>query len=305
MNYKKYVEKINAELSGYKSVIDTLGNAYKSEFGKVKNEAESMRGKWTSEYITEYIDKEKATIGARYKAKAIEEKAKHEPIVIHYLELIEKQLKNYFMTPANADFLNKINSIKITGLQLSNQEFQILKQSARSYMECRLLNELAKTRTKEEYGITEKGEYGAKEVKNPYFSLEVPDIDIVMNGFEQYKNSVMRVVNSYCGTNAELHECLGVSTPKHLCITAESYFRNGSRENFESIMENANSILPEAKVKRDLTENEKKLIDILVNPDYPSLAEGKIKEISEHSPELRQLFSLDNRYSKIIEKIEE
>ena len=85
-----------------------------------------------------------------YKARLQGTRAAVEPIVLHYLEMLEKQLDKYFNAPINPDFANKIMSIKLSGLQLTDLEFKILQDSATSYMERRLLNQLAESRTKTE-----------------------------------------------------------------------------------------------------------------------------------------------------------
>ena len=54
----------------------------------------------------------------------------------------------------------------------------------------------------------------------------------------------------------------------------------------------------DAKEITKLTEQEKNLIDILVDEKYPSLAGDRVKSICKNSPELASLFIVDDRYSK-------
>ena len=100
----------------------------------------------------------------------------------YYLEMLEKQLDKYFNAPINPDFANKIMTIKLSGLQLTNLEFKILQDSATSYMERRLLNQLAESRTKTERKAVINKESGEAEYKteqalDPYINLELPNIE--------------------------------------------------------------------------------------------------------------------------------
>ena len=67
-------------------------------------------------------------------------------------------------------------------------------------------------------------------------------------------------------------------------------------------MEKANSILPESKIKRELTENDKKLIDLLIDEKYPSLAKERAKELAEADTDIGELLALDERYKGIFEE---
>ena len=307
MRYKKQIEMIKKSLEDYKNGIYELALAFKSAICAIQEEAESMKGKWTDEYIKCHIENEKKINSAKFRVKTDELKKQYEPLVLHCLEVLEKRMEGYFNAPANADFLNKINSIKLTGLQLSNREFEMLKKSAHSYMECRLLNELAETRMKTEQKTTLDETTGQPKIEktkeeNPYLLLKVPNMETVMNGFEDYQSNVLRVINSYCGADAELYDVLEVAVPKHVAITSDSYFRNGTHEKFEKIMEEATAIMPERK--KTLSENDKELIDSMVNPTYPSLAKETVQKIASHSAEMLELFELDERYAKFVEEME-
>ena len=231
----------------------------------------------------------------------------YEPTILHYLELIKKQLDSYFNAPVKADFANKINAIKLSGLQLSDTEFQILQQSATSYMERRLLNQLAESRTKtERKAVLNKQsgepEYQTVQTADPYIRMELPDIDSIYKAYKSYRTAARGLLYSYAGHNAELSDMLENNIPNYVAINMDSYFRNGHEQEFAKVMDKANSILPESKIKRELTENDKRLIDTLIDPKYPSLAKSKVREIAENSPELSELFLLDSRYSGFLEE---
>lgn len=308
MKYKSYVANITKALIEYKGIIDKLETAYLQEKRELLNKAESMKGKWTEEYIAQY--KKDNAPDDRCKQKMKTARAKYEPTILHYLELIKKQLDDYFNAPVKVDFANKINAIKISGLALNDREFQLMRDTATSYMELRLLNQLAESRTnmveQHTYDITDptSGRNGVNLVErpNPYSLLKVPDIDVIYNAFNAYKTAAKGLLYSYAGAGAELSAMLDDNTPNYIAVTMDSYFRNKQEEKFAAVMESANSILPESKVKRTLTENDKKLIDTLIGSNlHPILVKGRVEEIAASSPELAELLSLDERYKEYLE----
>ena len=147
MKYKNYTEKITRALKEYKEKIDIQEAMYVQEKKTIQAKAEEMKGQWTDEYIEKYLAENNPH--SKYKKQMQDIRAIYEPTILHYLELIKKQLDGYFNAPVKTDFANKISAIKLSGLQLSDTEFQILQQSATSYLERRLLNQLAESRTKE------------------------------------------------------------------------------------------------------------------------------------------------------------
>lgn len=301
MKFKKYVSKISSELKGYRQKVDELEKQYKNAELKTTQEIEQMRGKYTETYIAEY--KKGINLTSKFKPMINQAREKSKPVVDFYLDLIEKEINGYFNAPVSTNFANKINAISLTGMKLSNVEFQILQDSASSYMERRLLNHLAENRTRSVENVTLDSNNnpvrGNMELADPYQRIELPDIEKTYDAFSNFKRSVNFLLNNYSGNDATLSECLD-NTPKHISITADSYFRNRSEETFVEILEKANAILPESKVKKSLSENDIKLIDTLVDPKYPTLAKSTVENISKVSPELSELFSLDERYKDYV-----
>ena len=82
----------------------------------------------------------------------------------------------------------------------------------------------------------------------------------------------------------------------------DSYFRNKKDEEFTKVMEKANSILPESKIKRELTEYDKRLLDTLVDSKYPSLAKDRVKALADADADIGSLLSLDERYKGFLEE---
>ena len=303
MKYQKYVKRISEALAKYKTEVDNLERSYNAERQKVKEEATKMKGKWTDEYINQYIADNNQD--ANFKARLQGARASVEPTVLHYLEMIQKSLDNYFNAPVKPDFANKIMTIKLSGLQLSDREFQILQNSATSYMECRLLNQLAESRTQkgEVVELDNSGQPHRKEtdVNNPYH-LDVPNLEEIYKTFENYKQSARGLLYSYSGQKAEMSHLLDNNTPNYISVSMDSYFRNHKEEEFTKVMEKANSILPESKIKRELTENDKRLIDTLVDSKYPSLAKDRVKALAEADADIGELLALDSRYAGFLEE---
>ena len=139
MKYSKYVKRISTALAKYKENVDALEGLYSAEHEKVRAEAQKMKGKWTDEYIGEYVLQHNPD--ANFKARLQVARAEAEPIILDSLDRLQKTLDGYFNAPIKPDFANKIMTIKLSGLQLSDLEFKILQDSATRYMERRLLNQ--------------------------------------------------------------------------------------------------------------------------------------------------------------------
>lgn len=304
MKYKSYVNKISEALAKYKADVDTLEGLYMADKEKLEAKVDSMKGKWTDEYIKQYRIDHSPDINSH--ARFHGARSRVEPTVLHYLEVLKNQLDKFFNAPVNPDFANKIMTIKLSGLQLSDTEFKVLQGSASSYMECRLLNQLAETRTKEG-DVTEVGENGEIQhkkgtLKDPYMYLNLPNIEEVYKSFREYETTVKGLLYSYSGTKAKMAHLLDDPIPDYISVSMDSYFRSHSEEKFTKVLENATSILPESKVKRELTENDKKLIDTLIDCKYPSLCEERVKTLAEADASIGALLELDERYAKFLEE---
>lgn len=305
MRYANYVKKISDTLAKYKTDVDTLEGLYRADKQKVQAKADEMKGKWTDEYINQYLSEHSPD--KNYKARLQGARAAVEPTVLHYLEMLEKSLDRYFNAPIKTDFANKIMAIKLSGLQLTDLEFKILQDSATSYMERRLLNQLAESRTKTETktvlnGTTGQPEYKTEQTANPYINLELPDMENTYNSFKSYSQSAKGLLYQYAGTNAEMSHLLDVDIPNYVAVNMDSYIRSNVADEFSKVMEKANSILPESKIKRELTENDRKFIDTLVDSKYPSLAKDRVKALAEADADIESLLLLDERYSKYLEE---
>ena len=308
MKYKNYIKKIASELNNYKKAVDEMIQRYKSDSMNHKNKVSQMQGTYTKEYIEEY-DKANKPTGRKYKKELEQLRSNADSVVSYYLGLLERQMDDYFNAPIRQDFSNKINSIFATGLQLSNIEFELLKKSAISYMELRLLNQLAESRKKQAEitdFIPETGETNRSlvNVSDPYVIADIPDIIGAYRDLKNYSSSVNNALNFYCGENWELRDCFEPGYD-YAFASGNAYFRLNPDADFEKTLESIAGILPAAKVKKELTERDKKLIDVIIDPRYPGLAKQTVKDIAENSPELAELLSLDERYAEFLPETEE
>ena len=119
---------------------------------------------------------------------------------------------------------------------------------------------------------------------------------------KSYMTSAKSLLYQYAGTSGKMAHLLDVKTPDYISVSMDSYIRNNAADEFLGAMDKANAILPESKVKRALTENDKKLIDTMIDPRYPSLAKDKVKALAEADSSIESLLLLDERYSKYLEE---
>lgn len=303
MKFKKYVDAITEALNLHKEQIDLLEKRLAEEQDKFRERVLSMAGVYTESYIEEFKKNYKLPMDFKAEMAKLSNVAMTE--VTDNLEAIKRRLDAFFNAPVRQEFANKVNSIAITGLALTDREFRILKDSASSYLEMRLLNQLAESRSRMEKVVEIDKQTGTPErknmkVANPFLGLEVPDIDEIYSAFESYSMNAKRFADSYCGENTGLKQFLD-DVPIPLAVTADSYFRNKADESFLSVMEKAVTLLPKAE-KKTLTEKDKKLIDTLIDPRYPNLAKDTARTLAESSPEIEELLKLDPRYREFLEE---
>ena len=234
MKYEKSLEKIITSVTDYRNYVDELVSKYETEKSLHNKTVADMRGVYTDSYIEEFKASWQPNVsyGDLMKSKRNEVM----PTINHYILQIEKEMDQYFNASPRTEFVNKINSIALTGMKLTNKEFELLKNSASNYMEMRLLSHLAESRTKQEMRstINDQGysENKVVEVENPYTKIELPDIDRTYTEFERLKNSVKTLINFYAGSKAELKDYLGDGVSQYVPLTADSFFRNKVADTF-------------------------------------------------------------------------
>lgn len=242
-------------------------------------------------------------------------------------------MDSYFQIPIGSGFAATVAAIKALGVTPNNREFDLLQGSSGGYWGRRLLNELAISRTKTEQGAElENGEMKRteKEAKMPYGGVELPDIEKVYDSLQNVKNAVNMAFEGYCGTNyelkdivfpidkaleqtnAKLSETYGVQPQKpkldNMAISrmagSVKCFDESHRPYtaFSEIMENIEATMPEPKGKTTLTDSDRNLIDTLISPNYPSLAQSDAIKIAKADSRLAEILSLDERYGKAVKE---
>lgn len=301
MRIKKYIKKIANILKEWKVSVDTLEEKYLREKSDLEKYCTEKAKQWKQEYIEQYMKENSPT--EKY---IIAYRAAREPVQIaieRNLSLILNRLDSFFGAPVSPEFANTIMVTKLTGLHLSDLEFQLLKNSVSTYAEARLLNQLAISRTKQINSIQiEKDgtlERALKDMKDPYLHLEIPDMDTVYKNYEHFKNSALRMANSYVGKSGTLNFALEQSLPTYLCVTSESFIRNHEDEKFLEIIEKANNALC-VKKRKVYTEEDKKIVDSLIDPRYAPSKE-KVYSVAAIHEEIEELLRLDPRYTKFFD----
>lgn len=229
------------------------------------------------------------------------EREKHQASADFYISLMKKDLDSFFNSPVRAEFANKVTAIKLTGLQLSNTEFRLLQESANTYLERRLLNQLAVNRT--------HSEVNGQESAQPCWEVMVPDIDRIYEAFKNMQTNVNTGFQWYCGENMELQDF--VADGRDIIVVAPAIAhalvcfdpkRNDSYKRFTEMVEKAQSILPESKAKTELTEADKQFIEVLLPTSdyerYQNFTKSKAVDLAKASEEIASILLLDPRFSK-------
>lgn len=300
---KNYANKITELLKDYKNKIDSIEDNYKSQLKKNRQTAESMRGKWTDDYIREYIVNNSPD--AEYKITFDTVRKKIQPQINFYISLIEKSIDRYFNQPANQDIINKATAVNNLGIRLTDEEFKMLEKQASTYFDFRIISQLAESRTKEQVVHRRKGEEvvaAIEEVPDSYIFTNLPTIDGLKIGFGNYKREVNFMIDAYSGKDGALYSLLDdKSIEQFNALAADSYINNGAEEKFLNVLSPYLTMCEKTNIKRILTENDKAVIDSITNNTYVGI-ETKVKEICKNSPELAELFLLDERYEKYAAK---
>ena len=320
MNCEKNYNRIFDVLVKYKDFVNTQEHECKVRKGYINKTYQEMvdSRKYTQDYLKEYKAKTKPRTDD-LNAKIQEERKKAKSVVSRELGKIKHEMDSYFNAPLNQELANKINSITITGLKLSNTEFDLLKNQAKSYMDLRLLNQLAESRTKTEQKgvITDPNNinmdnnlhYEKVENPNPYY-IDLPNIDICYSELKQFENRAMYCLDYYIGAEClnDMVECserdkYGQLPKVYINASADTIFKANANDSFINMLNGLN--IKDFSVNQELTEDETAIIDGLINPNYPMLAKDKVKEVyAMGNSYINGLLENDNRYSKIVANID-
>lgn len=328
MNYKKAMKKIMQQLTEYKGTVDTLANSYLAEVEKRDKELEGMIGKYTDEYIKESRMNWKPEMD--YGRAISMAREKHQKIALAYIDQIKKELDSYFQIPVNPGFAATVTALKTIGAKVSDREFQLLQGASSGYWDRKLLSELATSRTektnKVELNETNEPERTTVDKPVPYTGVELPDIEGIYDSFRNVENAVNTALQGYCGEAYELKDIIfpleqtngnfkkeyKIEPPKQMhntmaiikMTTAIQCFDNNyhSYVSFAKMMDNLEATITEPKKKTVLTDSDRKLIDVLIDFNYPSLAQEEAIKIAKADSRLREILSLDERYGAAVKK---
>lgn len=333
MNYRKLMEQIFAELAEYKRAIDGwIAPQYLQECRTRDEKIKNMQGKYTNEYIQEYIQNWKPDTDYGETIRTARER--HYAIVKDCLNQTKQELDGYFSAPASPDFAATLTGIKALGLNLTNLEFSLLENTAKTYLDRRLLNELAVTRCAEvvKTKLNQDSEPEAAKISEPrpYSGIFVPDIEEVYGNFQNVKNAVDTAFTGYCGenyilkdiifplseaveqANAKLAEEYNITPPKPIRSTIDIIKMSNAEKCFDKnyapyvafieTMNKLESAVPKPPKKTILTNADIALIDALIDPTYPSLAESAAIKVAKADEQLKEILLLDPRYNKAVTK---
>lgn len=331
MKYQTFMKKIMEQLTAYKAEVDEMAMSYVSEKTKHEKELEDMRGKYTPEYIEESRRnwQPKADYG-----KIIDlARETHGKIAMNYFDKIKSEMDGYFQIPVNSGFASTVSAVKAVGVTLNDREFRLLQEASGGYWGLRLLNELGVSRTKtEQMAELEDGQAKRveKEVSKPYTGVELPDIEMAYESLQSMKNALNIAFSSYCGegcelkgivfplskateaTNHKLASEYGVQPQKqtldNLTISKMASSVKCFDENYHSytafseMMGSLAATMPKPKRKEVLTDDDKKLIDTLIDSKYESLGKEQAVQIAKADDRLAEILRLDERYGESVRK---
>ncbi|MDE7430661.1 MAG: hypothetical protein K2N34_01900 [Lachnospiraceae bacterium] len=329
MKYQKNLQKIMQELSQYKSEVDEMATAYIAEKTKHEKQLQSMEGKYTESYITEERRNWKPKVNYRGVIDLARET--HRKIAMSYFDKIKSEMDGYFQIPVDSGFASTVSAIKAVGVTLNNREFELLQGASGGYWGRRLLNELAVSRTKTEQGTElENGEMKRteKETKIPYGGVELPDIEKVYDSLQNILNAVNTAFEGYTGEEYQLKDIVfpkdrlaevthdkiaseyGVEPPKQtmnamqiskMATSVKCFDENyHSYVAFAEMMNVLESTMPKPKKKEVLTDDDRRLIDSMIDSRYEYAAKEQAAKIARADSRLAEILSLDERYKTAV-----
>ncbi len=331
MEHKEFIKKIIQQMKTYENIVDGLSSSYVEEHAKHEQELEAMRGKYTESYIEESRRNWKPS--RDYGKLITAAREKHQKNANAYLDKIKAEMDGYFQIPVDSGFAATVTAVKSLGLTLNNREFEVLQGASGGYWGLRLLNELGVSRSKTEHqAVLEDGEPKYEKVEKgiPYRGVELPDIEKAYDCLRDAKKAVDLAFENYCGannelkdivfplskykeeTNAKLAQEYGIQPPKQtrdiMTISKMASAKKFFDENhayyaaLSEMMDSLDATMPKPKRKTELTDYDRKLIDTLVNSNYPAIAQDDAVRIAKADSRLGEILSLDERYGAAVRK---
>lgn len=302
-NFKR-TERIDNELLLHKAFVMRLIDEYNGAVA----ERERMKntGHFSESYIQETFNKRIAELDIKGRL----EKSKAETLtrVKSLLGYCKADMDAFFTGDVTRGFAEKINAYNSVGVDLSDREFDLLHKQAKTYSDLRLIQTFAEKRN-EKIRTTEVDKDGNinavdKVSGNGFVSrtVKVPDIERAYAMHEEYERAVLSFVSHYYGNENELLNVSGSNIASFVGALSTNYYDHKAKDKYNKYIEELSAFLPENKVKTELTDNDKRLIDALVDEKHPFLAKSEVKRWIDINPDYADLFALDDRYAQFVEE---
>lgn len=330
MRHQLYLKKIMNQLSEHKKTVDELAVSYLSEKNEFESELQSMQEKYSSEYIAE--SRKNWTPKLDYSKKLNDSRAKHQKVTTYCLDKIRGELDKIFQQPVNLAFSETVSALKKVDAKLDNQEFELLEGMAKSYWDRKILKEFALSRTQKtntaQLGRGNNPKSVTVDKPAPYAGITLPDVGQIYDSFYGLKNAVS-IAFYYCGQdyalksvvfpevetaqkkNEKLEKEYGAKAEKPTLralqvarmATAPKCFdpNHSPYKNFADTIERLEDLMPGIKSKTELTDDDKALIDAMIDSKYLSLAEMQAAKIAKANDGMAELLLLDERYKETVE----
>lgn len=304
---KSNMDHITRALKEHKANIDGNVKFFTAENKAFNDEIEGMKGKYTEEYIEE--TRRNHTPKIDYKAAMIKSQKTATAAVKKYADIIREEIEAFYNAPVSPEFANKVNAIAITGMPLTDREFDMLARSCSSYMEARILAHMAESREKEttinKVNIAGEVEAQKTTTPTPYYLPDMVSLDECEKALETYINHANDFIQGYCGENAELYDyrtCnnTSLSYDRAVASTHANFLQNAYDADFTSIIDRMNKLAHSNVEPEPLTADEIGIIDGLIDPKYKYMAPGEVKRLSAENEMIRDMLMRDERYKQYV-----
>ena len=279
MRKNQIVGAIKRYMDSFKTAMDVFAENYADEKSKNKAYCESMRGKWTDDYISKSISEWKSE--KDYCGLVNDARMRARLLLDREFAKLRGNADHFFGDPAGLDFTNSIVAMRLTNMELTKHEIELLQNRVTNYSEQRLLESIVPESEKK----------------------TLIDIESTYKQIDDLQRRCNDVIAHYVGEDIELYDICGkpagYSAP--ICAAAGNFYRNGDVEKLNETINNLDCF---DKVLKPLSENEIAIIDKYVPLDMPYSVKDNVKTACENEI-LRGLLERDERYSEYVPTEEE
>lgn len=305
----KIVRNLNSiwdSLNEYKNKIDVFCGQATVDQKNFSDEVQKLKasGNYTTKYIADYAIRNNPTSKFREPMERL--RAEYARKVIPVIEDIKEEMDSFFRGPVSAEFSAKVTAATAAGMRFSDEDFELMCEQARSYMELKIINTLAESRTREEVRYSKKdGEPQKVVVKDPYLlknTLPLPKE--AEDVFNRFKDNAEFFLNKYCGTGLELYATLDAPDDigsMGMISNADAILRsNGNFEKMDKLMESVKKVAPAwAAEVPSISKHEKERLDEALDPSKAEKrTRREMQEFAKKYPYLGELAARDSRYMK-------